>query len=541
MNPLHISNRDRAIKELKTQKFDLFIIGGGITGAGIALDAASRGLKVGLVEMQDFSAGTSSRSTKLIHGGLRYLKNLELGLVMETGRERAVLHQNAPHLVHPEKMLLPIIKGGQLGRFSTNLALMVYDRLAGVQKKDKKKMLSKAKILELQPGLDQEKIIGGAIYSEYRTDDSRLTISTLKKAVELGAIVLNYMEAVDLVKKNDKVIGLQVKDAFTQEKFQIQAKMVINASGPWVDNFRIHDQSLDNKRLHLTKGIHLVVSNEKLKIMQACYMEIDDKRMIFAIPREDKVYIGTTDTDYVGEKSSPSTDKDDVAYLLKGINSIFPTAKIVSKDVLSHWAGLRPLITQKGKKNTEISRKDEIFISPSGLISIAGGKLTAYRKMAERTVDIACQQLGIKETSKTKDLPLSGAGKKETLEPEFSDFCCLFEQADYWRSHLWTRYGLDCVNVMENYYGMRKNTHREENLLKAEFKYCVENEACHGVFDFFLNRNALILFNPEVVEKHFQEILDYSQELLGLSSFSIEVEHKKMLNWLTKREEIRNG
>ena len=371
----------------------VLIIGGGITGAGIALDAVNRGMKVALVEMQDFSAGTSSRSTKLIHGGLRYLKNGEIGLVMETGRERAILHRNAPHLVHPEKMLLPLVKKGQLGKTTTRIALWVYDLLAGVKKKDRMRMLNKQQTLELQKGFNESQIVGGALYSEYRTDDSRLTISVLKTATEKGAIALNYMQCVGVQSNKTGCSSVEVKDLKTNAKHKIAAKKIVNATGPWVDELRKIDGPLGNKHLHLTKGIHLVVSGQHLKINQSCYVEIDDGRMIFAIPREGKVYIGTTDTDYIGDKTAPSLEKVDVEYLLKAINNIFPEVGLTKSHVVSYWAGLRPLISEHGKNNSEISRKDEIFISENGLISIAGGKLTAYRKMAERVVDLLAKNL----------------------------------------------------------------------------------------------------------------------------------------------------
>ena len=354
MNTLNIFNRDRVVEKMKDQTLDLLVIGGGITGAGIALDAANRGMKVALIEMQDFSAGTSSRSTKLIHGGLRYLKGLEIGLVMETGRERAILYQNAPHLVHPEKMLLPLVKGGQLGTFSTRLALWVYDLLAGVTNHEKKKMLNKAQTIALQEGLNEDNIIAGALYSEYRTDDSRLTLSVLKTATERGAMALNYMKCINIYRENDSTHLAEVKDLFSQKTIKLVTKKIVNATGPWVDETRKMDGPLGPKQLHLTKGIHIVVSAEKLNIKQSCYMEVEDGRMIFTIPREGKVYIGTTDTDYQGDKQNPSLEKEDIQYLLNAINKLFPRAKLNQGDVLSFWAGLRPLIAEKGKGNSEI-------------------------------------------------------------------------------------------------------------------------------------------------------------------------------------------
>lgn len=541
MNTLNVLNRDRSIELLTLRSFDLLIIGGGITGAGIALDAAHKGMRVALIEMQDFSSGTSSRSTKLIHGGLRYLKNLEVGLVMETGRERAILQQNAPHLVHPEKMLLPLMKKGQLGKTTTSFALWVYDFLAGVKKQDRKRMLNKKQTLEIQEGLNEESILAGAIYSEYRTDDSRLTISVLKTATELGAVALNYMQCVGIKYNNKNNYSVEAKDVFSQKTIEISTKQIVNAAGPWVDEIRKMDGPLGKKRLHLTKGVHLVVDNEKLKINQSCYVEIDDGRMIFAIPREGKVYIGTTDTSYQGDKRIPTLDKEDMDYLLKAINKVFPKANLKSKDVLSYWSGLRPLIAEEGKSNSEISRKDEIFISDNGIISIAGGKLTAYRKMAERVVKLVAKSIGNTNKNSTKNVKISGAIDKNELEPEFSEFCENFSNGIFWKNHLWTRYGAHAEEIMRNYYEFRCQEHKEQNILKAEFKYCVENESCYGVYDFFLNRNAWLLFHPEKMEKHLDELMNYSAQILHLSEFSIEVERKKFVNWFSFKESLVDG
>lgn len=541
MNSLNIFNRDRSIDFLSTQTFDLLIIGGGITGAGIALDAAHKGMKVALIEMQDFSAGTSSRSTKLIHGGLRYLKNLEFGLVMETGRERAVLHQNAPHLVHPEKMLLPLVQNGKLGKTTTKLALWLYDLLAGVKKEDRKRMLSKQQTLELQDGLIQENIIGGALYSEYRTDDARLTISILKTAIEKGALAVNYMRCLNISSDSKEVHYALAQDVFSQKEINISAKKIVNAAGPWVDDIRRMDGPLGNKQLHLTKGVHLVVNAERFKINQSCYVEIEDGRMIFAIPREGKVYIGTTDTDYQGDIRDPKLEIEDVKYLLTAINKVFPKANLKSVDVISYWTGLRPLIAEKGKSNSEISRKDEIFISTNGLISIAGGKLTAYRKMAERVVQLVAKSIGNTNENSTNKLKISGAMAQEMMEPELTEFCANFSDPIFWKNHLWTRYGGHAEEIMRNYYEFRSQEHKGENILKAEFKYCVEHESCFGIYDFFAHRNAWLLFHPEKVEQYLDSLLEYAAKLLDISEFSLEIERKKFVHWFQFKNMLHNG
>ena len=229
-------NRSLLLNKIKSQSFDITIIGGGITGSGICLDAVSRGLKVCLIEMNDFASGTSSKSTKLIHGGLRYLEQFNFSLVRETGKERAVLHYIAPHIVKPEKMLIPISKGGKLNRFSTSLALSVYDFLANVKKKDRKKLISKDSIHEKEPLLSNGNIKGGAIYSEYRTDDSRLTIEILKKSYKMGAYPINYVKFISSKHNKNNLSELKCRDQISGKEFQINSEVIVNAAGAWVDN-----------------------------------------------------------------------------------------------------------------------------------------------------------------------------------------------------------------------------------------------------------------------------------------------------------------
>ena len=258
--------RADTINNLIEKEFDLIVIGGGITGAGIALDAASRGLSVALVEMQDYAGGTSSRSTKLIHGGLRYLKQFEFGLVMQTGRERNIALKNAPHLVIPEKLILPLIKGGSFGKISTSFGLWLYDLLAGVKKEERRKMLSKEQVIDMEPLINQKELLGGGIYTEYRTDDARLTIEVIKTAVSYGAKALNYLKVENFLYENHKICGVICIDLISKKEVKIKSKAVINSCGPWVDTIREKDNSLKGKKLHLTKGVHIVVPHKKLPI-----------------------------------------------------------------------------------------------------------------------------------------------------------------------------------------------------------------------------------------------------------------------------------
>ncbi|MGK0379431.1 MAG: glycerol-3-phosphate dehydrogenase, partial [Patiriisocius sp.] len=319
-----VLDRKLQIKKLKTQKFDLAIIGGGVTGAGIALDAASRGLKVCLVEKNDFASGTSNKSTKLIHGGLRYLKQMEIGLVRESGSERAIVHKLAPHLVIPEKMLLPLVLGGTYGRMMTSIGLKVYDYLADVKGDDRRRMLNKEETLDKEPLLDNKTVLGGGLYAEYRTDDARLTIEILKKATFFGATIINYCEMESFNNKNNtKIESLNCLDYNTGNLFNIRATNYVSAAGPWVDSLRKKDHSMDKKYLHLTKGVHIVFPSEKLPLKQPLYFDLADGRMIFAIPRGRVTYVGTTDTNYVGNLNRIVATQDDAKYLLEAVNATF--------------------------------------------------------------------------------------------------------------------------------------------------------------------------------------------------------------------------
>ncbi|MFM7854630.1 MAG: glycerol-3-phosphate dehydrogenase/oxidase [Flammeovirgaceae bacterium] len=387
-----VRERNSWLQQASHVDFDLLVIGGGITGAGIALDAASRGLKVLVVEKNDFAFGTSSRSTKLIHGGLRYLKQLEFGLVKEVGSERAVVHSLAPHLVVPEKMLLPLYEKKGMGYWLASLGLKIYDWLAKVKQEDQRKMLTRQQTLRQEPLLKPDDVKGGALYAEYRTDDARLTIEILKTAYSYGAALINYFQVTDFVYAQGKIVGAKAVDQLTKSTVEVKAKVVVNAAGPWVDDLREINHSKKGKRLHLTKGVHLVVPREKFNVAQAIYFDVGDGRMIFAIPRDRTTYIGTTDTNYDGDKDKVDTQLADAEYLLHAVHVTFPNIHLQLGDVESSWAGLRPLIHEEGKSASELSRKDEIFVSDTGLISIAGGKLTGYRKMAERIVNKVLQE-----------------------------------------------------------------------------------------------------------------------------------------------------
>ena len=498
---MNLFNRQQALLHLQQEKFDLLIIGGGITGAGIALDAASRGLKTALIEKNDFAYGTSSRSTKLIHGGLRYLKQLEFGLVKEVGSERAILHKLAPHLVVAEKMLLPLKEGRGFGSLLTSFGLKLYDWLAGVKPEDQRIMLVRSATLKHEPLLKPDDVKGGGLYAEYRTDDGRLTLEIMKTAAAHGACVSNYIRATDFSYEGGAVCGVKAADVLTQQTIAISATTVVNAAGPWVDELRVLDKSKKGKQLHLTKGVHIVVDRKKFPVRQAIYFDVPDGRMIFAIPRGRTTYIGTTDTDYHQAIDEVKTTVEDARYLIEAVNDSFPEVNLQLADVESSWAGLRPLIHEEGKSASELSRKDEIFQSPSGLISIAGGKLTGYRKMAERVVDMV-----ISESFDDRNLKSCYTDKISLCSEAFSNVDDVRAYRKAVASNL-TPFGLEryADYLVETYgrqtddilFGLEKFSGDDSNvnLARSELFFTLENEMVQTPLDFFIRRTGMLFFD----------------------------------------------
>ncbi|MDX2190764.1 MAG: glycerol-3-phosphate dehydrogenase/oxidase [Bacteroidota bacterium] len=507
--------RSESATNAETQKFDLIVIGGGITGAGITLDATLRGLKVLLIEKDDFAFGTSSRSTKLIHGGLRYLKNLEFGLVKELGMERAVVHRIAPHLTIPEKMLTPIVKNGTYGKLLSAIGIGLYDLLAKVKKVERRQMLDIEQTTKAEPLLRKEILLGSALYYEYRTDDARLTIEIIKTAVSKGAVCLNYTQVNSFEYTNNVVSGVKAFDSI-EKKFRIfTSSMVVNAAGPWVDDLRKLNEEIKGKYLHLTKGVHIVVPKEKLPVKQAVYFDVFDGRMIFIIPRHQITYIGTTDTDYKGNIDKPSIKYEDAQYLVKAVNYMLPDVNLKIKDIISGWAGLRPLIHQDNKNTSEISRKDEIFISDSQLISIAGGKLTGYRKMSEKVVDFVIKKLGlIHVKSNTDKVKLSGGNFENYTDVElFKEKICNFfnqnfENASEVASRLVHLYGQNTDEIIALFLNEVMNFDPEEALIRSELLYCLKYEGIQTISDFFIRRTGMVYFEPNKVEKYKHVISD---------------------------------
>ncbi|MGD9993409.1 MAG: glycerol-3-phosphate dehydrogenase/oxidase [Salinivirgaceae bacterium] len=516
--------RDALIGEMEKKKFDLIIFGGGITGAGIALDAISRGLSVALIEQNDFASGTSSRSTKLVHGGLRYLEKLQLKFVAQLGKERKILHDNATHLVLPTPVYLPIFKGGQLNRVLSYFGLLIYDFLAGVKKEYKAIWIKKDRLLQKYPFIDSKGLKGAYRYYEYRTNDGRLVIETVKKAAELGAYTLNYCEVEQLLEANQQVSGAKLRDVLSGRMFSINGAVLVNATGPWCEQFMNHFDKPMAKSLYPTKGVHLVFPKERFPLQEAFYFDTHDKRMIFAIPRNNQVYLGTTDTPYQDNLRKPLVTDGDVTYLLKAANSKFTGLNLEKKDIISCWAGIRPLIQDPGKSPGEISRKEEVFVSESGLISITGGKLTGFRLMAKTVVDKVLHKLNKPQVKcQTQHIRASGSNWENppTVEKLIEIADARYDEAkqtgvsvpDF--KELFYRYGTNVDKITEKAYELRRECSSATDCwLKAELWYAVTYERVARLADFLIYRTEKVLFQPEWVEQHLVQVADIMAGLL---------------------------
>ncbi|MBK3494768.1 glycerol-3-phosphate dehydrogenase/oxidase [Viridibacillus sp. YIM B01967] len=527
--------RNAALEGMGKEQFDLLVIGGGITGAGIALDAVTRGLKVALVEMQDFASGTSSRSTKLVHGGLRYLKQFEIKEVAELGKERAIVYENGPHVTTPEWMLLPFHKGGTFGKVSTSFGLRVYDFLAGVKKAERRRMLSKEETISKAPLVKKEGLLGGGLYVEYRTDDARLTIEVIKAASEKGASIVNYAKADKFIYNDQKEItGVTIVDVLTGKSVQVQANKVVNATGPWVDDLRGVDGSKSNKSLILSKGVHLVFNQSIFPLDQAVYFDTPDGRMVFAIPRDGKTYVGTTDTFFKGNPKDMSISKEDRHYILNAIQYMFPEINVLEKDIESSWAGVRPLIHEDGKNPSEISRKDEIWESESGLITIAGGKLTGYRKMAETVVNMVVKKLDGEQkftACLTRNLPISGGEvggssnmQQFVIEKVKKGQSIGLEEKE--ARQLVKLYGSN-VDVVFSY--LKENSKNLPQVLYMQLMYAIHHEMAVKPTDFFIRRTGQLLFNIATVYEWKDQVISEMSSIFNWTEVE-KIKYEEELN-----------
>ncbi|MGQ9475368.1 MAG: FAD-dependent oxidoreductase [Actinomycetota bacterium] len=389
--------REESLGRAEAEVFDVLVIGGGITGACVARDAARRGLSTMLVEKRDWAFGTSSRSSKLVHGGLRYLELFDFKLVFEACRERRRLLLNAPHVVWPQSFIFPVYKGDKNPLFMIAMGLWLYDILALFRNVQNHQLHGSRRILEVEPELDRERLKGGGQFYDCATDDARLTLSHVQSAYLEGACCLSYVKVIDFLRRDGMVCGVRARDEIGGRELDIEARVVLNCTGPWTDFVCRLDEPDAAPKLRPTKGSHVVVPWERVKAYNAMpILSPRDQRMLFVVPWRNFALIGTTDTDYDGDYDHVRASRDDVDYILEAANRALPRARLDHDDILSTYAGLRPLVLEGGGKDvkeSQMSREHSIYESYSGLLSIAGGKLTTARSMAEELVDLAARRL----------------------------------------------------------------------------------------------------------------------------------------------------
>lgn len=396
--------RADALERLSSGGFDLLVVGGGITGAGIALDAASRGFAVALIERADFSAGTSSKSSKLVHGGLRYLQQRELGLVRQAAAERELLRRLAPHLVKRIDFLIPA-RGGMRG---VGLGLWVYDLLAGLRRVRRHRRVGPAEVLHLVPGSTWT--AGGYIYSDCLTDDSRLTLAVVAAARRAGAVVCNHVAADQFLEAGGRIAGCVARDTLGGASLEVFAPAVVNATGVWADDLRGLEDAEAIRRLRPSKGIHVVLSRKSLPVQAAFLVPAPDGRLIFGVPWRSSVIVGPTDAEYQGPLDAPEVTLQDVGYVLEALSRAFDR-DFSPSEIVGASAGLRPLVAgADGASTRDLSRRHAILPGPKGLITITGGKLTTYRLMAEEVVDLVARRLGRDVPCTTRKIRLGPAG-----------------------------------------------------------------------------------------------------------------------------------
>ena len=502
------------ISALAGQTFDLLIIGGGATGASAARDAALRGLSVALLEKNDFGSGTSSRSTKLFHGGLRYLEKFDFGLVREACRERELMLTLAPHLSHPRPFIYLLYQGYHMmfdwlpaTLFMLKAGLTLYDTFSGNPRERRHKMLNKERLLEIEPHLNSKGLKGGGYYYDFLTDDARFTIETIKAACDAGALATNYMEVRGLVQDNGRISGVEAVDLISGEEGVIKAKQVVNTTGPWTDEIRFMEQGIRNKMLSPTKGTHIVLRKKDFPLNHAVFLQSPrDGRTVFPIPAldSDLVYLGTTDTFYDGSFDHVIATHEDVDYLLEVANHIMPGRNLGYGHIVGTWAGLRPLLKpQRDLAASSVSREQELFVSPNGLLTIAGGKLTTARVMGYQVIDKAIELLGehfgvggVPATT-TATEPLSG-GDAESIE-RAKQLALSVNLPEAVKDRLLKQYGGNFTTIAEL---VKQDPDAARSmgghkLIAAEVRYAVESEMAMTVTDFFTRRATLFFWTQD--------------------------------------------
>jgi len=513
VSDLDATARSRALDELERGVFDLAVIGGGITGAGVAREASLRGLRVALIDAEDYAAGTSSRSSKLIHGGLRYLAMGDVAVVRETALERAVLRRMAPHLAARCWMVLPVRSLAGLLKFRT--AITAYEKLGAVAAEDTHRNWDAADIEREEPLLDRARFPHACAYREYLTDDARLVLANLRAATAAGAVCLNYAPADAILRAADgRASGIAVRCGLSARRIEVRARCVVNAAGPWVEAIRRLEDPGAPDVLHLSKGVHVALPADRFPVRNLVLMTAVDKRSLFAIPRGDVTYIGTTDTTWSGGPAVwPRIGEDDVDYLLQPVARYFGGQPPRAADVVAAWAGLRPLVARPGKAARDLSRADEVTVGSAGIVTVAGGKLTGYRPMAIRIVECAGTVLGgAMPPRPTDEPPLPGgdfAGDNGALEREVVAVHGVDAAV---ARRLVELYGTEAKEVAE--FGAQPLADGA-GVVNGEVTWAVRREGATRAEDVLYRRTRAALYHPAWREALLAPVVESMAALLG--------------------------
>jgi glycerol-3-phosphate dehydrogenase len=493
-----LSTRREQLARLVTREFDLLVIGGGITGCGIARDAALRGLSVALVEKNDFGSGTSSRSSRLVHGGVRYLEHGHLHLVFESSAERQRLLVLAPHLVRPLSFTWPVYAGSRVPRWKLGAGLLLYDALALFRNVGRHRRLSRADVLRREPMLQPDGLVGGALYFDAATDDARLALANALGAAAAGAVVVNHASVVSLIIENDRVAGAKVHGALDGADVEVRARVVVNATGPWSDELRRLDERTA-AAIRGSKGVHIAVPRERVGNHGALtLLAPQDGRVFFVLPGERQTIVGTTDTYTASAPDQVRASNEDVHYLLDAANAFFPAAGLAANDVVSAWAGIRPLISTRGDVPGSVSREHAIVTSPRGLVSITGGKLTTYRVMAADVVKVVLARLQRRPgADRARSRPLPGGDFNE-IETLIASAIAATDGAGMAR-HLVASYGSRWNRVWDEITRDGGEAVVADGLpyTIGELRYCARHEMAYTLGDLLIRRTHLAYETPD--------------------------------------------
>ena len=536
MSSQEFSSRTRQenLDGIREANLDLIIVGGGITGAAIARDATMRGFKVVLLEKGDFASGTSSRSSKLIHGGLRYLRHAKLGLVFGALRERWTLRTNAPRFTKPVTFLIPVYKDSRTRKFELSLGLGLYDTLALFRTPKRHGWLRPDQLKAREPSLRSDGLLGGGLYSDFMTDDARLVLAIVKDAWTRGALVANYTEVVGFEKSNGRIVGLQAVDLISGTQLTIYGKIVVNATGPWSDKFRQLDDLSSEPKLRPAKGTHLLLPRALIENKDAVVLESRrDGRELFLIPWNEVCLLGTTDTDYDGDLDHVAPSREDVEYLLDCLHEYFPDRKVMKEDIVSGYAAVRPLAAELGVTEDDVSRDQLIFESSSGLVSIIGGKLTTNRSMAVALVNHVARKLAREfatheergcQTSEHPldydDAQIAHAVNDLLLEPGVNHDVA---------AHLVESYGPDAAKVLEisrENVTLQSRIDPREPYLVAEARYAAKYQMAMKLVDFMFRRTQLAIRLKDHGRSVARKVADEMANELGWPPETVEKELK---------------